>query len=37
MNIGVAAYITILMIVLIAIGFIGQSKQDAANKDKSEK
>jgi hypothetical protein len=31
-NIGVATYITILMIALMAIGFIGQARQDAKAK-----
>ena len=31
-NIGVATYITILMIVIMAIGFIGQARQDAKAK-----
>lgn len=32
-NIGVASYITILMIVLFAIGIVGQARQDAQKKD----
>lgn len=32
-NIGVASYITILMVVLMGIGFFGQARQDAQKND----
>ena len=32
-NMGVATYITVLMLAIMAIGFIGQARQDAQKKD----